>query len=247
MHRFFSRLGIPRRSPITMRSIAALGFVGCTVLACMPIGCASQIEHPPLRQPSSSGPQVPERTVARLQECVDEYASKLDGESYFLHATVQVDEQEGTIYDVTTGNVLHPDLEACTRVALRSMPVPEWLLKLRTHQAVGSTNGQARELMGNIVILGVAIAFGDIVLQAGGVTIVFAIAVELVNTGVEALKRRRRGEKTCREHLIDCMMTPTNDLPGNHRGQRRCAACFDQCKNGNWPTAIDLPNGSCAY
>jgi hypothetical protein len=57
------------------------------------IGCASNIEYPPLKQaPISEGPHAPNKTIDRLRECVEEYGGDLGG-SFEFHYNVKVDEE----------------------------------------------------------------------------------------------------------------------------------------------------------
>jgi hypothetical protein len=258
MHRFLPWLWtlvalLPQRFFVAMRSLAALGLLGCLLLAFVPIGCASTLEHPPLKQQSSSatGPQVPARTVARLQECVDEYADQLEGHSYRMRANVKIG-QELIIEEVRIADLVHPDLDACTRVALRAMAVPESVLQLGVEEWFARANEQtpaARAMMGNAAVWYITIKLIEIAIQASAVTIVVAVTVELTHEAVEALRRRRPRKKTCTEHLQDCLETPTNDGQGNNWNTKRCKTCFDLCKDGKWPETIEFIDGpaSCAY
>jgi hypothetical protein len=257
MHRFFLWLwtlvaSLPQRFFVAMRSLAALGLRGCLLLAFVPMGCASTLEHPPLKQQSSSatGPQLPKKTVARLQECVDEYADQLEGHSYRMRANVKIGE-ELIIEEVRIADLVHPDLDACTRVALRAMAAPESMLQLGVDEWFARANEQtpdARAMMGNPAVWYITIKLVEIAIQAGAVTIAFAVAVELTNEAVKALKRRRPRKKTCTEHLQDCLDTATNDWEGNNWNTRRCKTCFDLCRDGNWPAFIYLDGpASCAY
>ena len=40
---------------------------------------------------------------------------------------------------------------------------------------------------------------------------------------------------TCQEHLNDCLDSPLQSKPGSLWNHSRCLACFDQCRDGNWP------------
>src|SRR4051812_40318834 len=83
--------------PLThTRRVAAMGLIGCLMLAFLPLGCANSIETAPLRyrtQHQNARHLLPDLTVERLQACVEEYGHQLPSESIRVEATVQVDDE----------------------------------------------------------------------------------------------------------------------------------------------------------
>jgi hypothetical protein len=173
-----------------MRTLVSFGMLGCATAALVPLGCSAsaRIVHPE----HSEGPRVPDETAERLRACVEDYADDLRQGTYKFDITVNVDE-EGRVLDVETKGVRHWDLAACTRSALGAMAVPAWMLRVRPGKPLDSANGrtmQERALVGNTLLVIVAIALSDMVINAGGVTIVFGISVAIVADIVDAARRR---------------------------------------------------------
>jgi hypothetical protein len=168
-----------------------------------------------------------------MRECVEEFGSELPGSGYAFHYEVKVDEK-GRVVDVTT-DVPHADLAGCTRIALRAMPVPEEVFrKLGLSGPVARTNeptGPARGLVGNVVLLGAAIALAEVVIEAGGVTVIAEVAILIVAAGIDAAKRdktdddheKERCKKVKQACIVYCSDTT---LPTRDHG-----ASFQRCKN----------------
>jgi len=179
-----------------VRTLLSCGLLGCATSALVPLGCGATVRQ--LAQ-QDDRPRVPDATAERLRECVDEFGGDLPRGYYTFDFTVKVDE-EGGVDDVEAKGVPHVDLAACTRIALRGMTVPEELLrlrKLRLSESPASTNGQAaaeRGLVGNpAVIVAVAIALADLVIEAAPIVVVIAASVEIGKNEdlMEAARRRR--------------------------------------------------------
>jgi hypothetical protein len=219
-----------------------------TQLACVP---------DPVTAPTmSEGSHIPAITAERLQACMSEYGEQLDGQSYRVPATVKVN-QDGRVVKVALDGMplAAPDLAACARVALRDMAVPDSVLRLRPDEPPISQQQSkpARGMMGNILVLGGAIALGEIVAKAFGATLIFAVAVELVHEGIEAGRRTPKDpKKICNEKRTECLMTDLGSIKHEDVWQvSRCHPCRDQCvgKNGEWPSKIEMGNKfvSCEY
>jgi len=164
-------------------------FFACLTMAVVAFGCASNIEYPPLKQaPTVEGPHAPNKTIARLRWCVEEYGGNLGGRGFEFDYDVKVDE-EGRAVSVKS-DVYNADFDGCTRAALRAMEVPPELLLTWMSQPLGQTNA-ARGLAGNVlVIVGVVVKLAPIIIEAAGVTIVFMIAVAIGDEVIEATRRR---------------------------------------------------------
>lgn len=175
------------------RSLAAFWFFACVTMAFVPFGCAGNIEYPPLKQaPIVEGPHAPNRTVARLRACVEEYGGDLGGRGFEFKYTVKVDE-EGRAVDVKSDG-FNADFDGCTRAALRTMELPPELLQTWISEPLARQDGQtnaARGLVGNLVIVGLTIALAPIIIETAGVTIVFMIAVAIGAEVIEAIRKYR--------------------------------------------------------
>ena len=233
-----------------MNRALGLGLLSLTtLLACVP---------DPVTPPTmSEGSQLSAITAERLQGCMTEYGQQLDGQSRRVQATVKVD-QDGRVVDaVIDGLPLSaPDLAACARVTLREMAVPESVLRLRPTEPPISQqqSAPARGLMGNILVLGGAIALGEIVAKAFGVTLIFAVAVEIVDVARKRPRQKPPEDRTCTEHLTECLLSAMADEPGSVWNHSRCKMCFDRCQgpasNNKWPQQIQLDEdvfASCQY
>jgi len=168
----------------------------------------------------------------------------------------QVD-KEGRAINAAT-DVFNADLAGCTRVALRAMEVPPDLLRTWLPEPPAQGNEQtndARGLVGNPGVVVVTIVHADLIIEAGGVTIIFAMSLELTKEVAEALRRRPRpGDPlSCQDHLNLCLGTDTADKDGDVIGSSRCKMCFEWCKGegkGMWPKGIELTDeswASCLY
>jgi len=140
-------------------------------MAFLPFGCGGAIEYPPLKQVSFiEARHAPNKTIARLRECVDEYGGRLRGGGFEFNYTVDVDEWGGAAS--VKSDVFHADFDGCTRAALRAIQFdPEVLLTWISDtfaQGEGQTNA-ARGLVGNLVVAGVRIVLAPILIEAAGV------------------------------------------------------------------------------
>ncbi|MDC0741099.1 hypothetical protein [Polyangium mundeleinium] len=217
--------------------------LACVTMSVVPLGCASNIESPPLKQtPTREGPHAPNKTIARLRDCVEEYGGDLGGEAFEFHYDVKVDE-EGQVASVKS-DVLHADFSGCTRAALRAMEVPPELFLTWMSQPLARGDRQknaARGLVGDLVIVGVTIALAPLIIEAAGVTIVIMIGVAIAEDVVEAVRRRRTKKDECTDGYVDCMDSKLGDELGNNWNTTRCATCLEVCNNkGSWPSQVPV-------
>jgi hypothetical protein len=238
-------------------TITKVGFLGSMALALIPLGCGGM--EPPIRQqqsPTLEHPAVPPNTAERLQECVKEHGYQLEGGSWAFSPTIQVD-REGYLVNVNAGEIpkTAPDLAACTRIALGDMAIPSYFFNLRQKQSDTATNEPTmaqRSFMGSpAVVVVVVVGLSEIVLEAGAVTILFAVTVRVVDKAVddvaEAVKRRRTWKDDCTDGYVNCKISPTGWGRGNHWNESRCGTCRNVCdlNKGKWPSHIEMfPDGT---
>ena len=150
-------------------------------------------------QPSLEHPGIPRMTVERLQQCVADYSNQLPPGSWTFRPTITVD-QYGRFVDVHAGGIPNtaPDLAACTRDAWSDMTIPESAFTMRTTQPPHEQTAEQRALVGNpgvVVVVIVVAEVGEIVLEAGAITILFATTVKVVEKAaddvLDAAKRWR--------------------------------------------------------
>jgi len=172
-------------------TITKAGFLGSMALALIPLGCGG-IE-PTIRQqqsPTPEHPPVPPITAERLQECVKEHGHQLEAGSWAFSPTIQVN-REGYVDEVNAGEIpkTAPDLAACTRIALGDMAIPSQIFNLRSTQSNTSTaeaTTTQRSYIGSpAVVVVVVVGLSEIVLEAGAVTILFAVTVKVVEKAVD--------------------------------------------------------------
>lgn len=199
-------------------------------------------------------------TVERIQGCADEFGGQLNRGDYKFHPIVQVD-TDGVKRGVEIEGIpdTAPDLAACMRIALRDMTIPSEVFNLRQTPLTASTNEPTKEqrsYLGHpVVVVVVVVGLGEIVLEAGAATILFAVTVKVVEKAkddvAELAKRRRNPKDECAEHYAKCMFTASGDTDGNHWKQSLCGICASTCvnnvvnKGGSWPSQVG--NGSCEY
>ncbi|MDI1477373.1 hypothetical protein [Polyangium sp. y55x31] len=176
-----------------LRNLLSWGLLGCATAALVPLGCGATVRQ--LAQ-QDDRPRVPDATAERLRECVDEFGGDLPRGYYTFDYTVKVDE-EGGVVDVESKGVPHADLAACTRIALRGMTVPEDLLRVRKVRlsespAPGDDPTPAeRGLVGNpAVIVAVAVALADLIIEAGPIVVVMAASLEVSKDVAEVARKR---------------------------------------------------------
>ncbi|MDC3958379.1 hypothetical protein [Polyangium jinanense] len=237
-----------------LRTLLSFGFLGCATMAVVPLGCGATVRQ--LAQ-QDDRPRVPDATAERLRECVDEFGGDLHRGYYTFDYTVTVDE-EGRVVDVASKGVPHADLAACTRIALRGMTIPEELLglrKLRLSESTAPANGQTpaeRGLVGNPgVLVAVAIALADLIIEVGPVIIVMAAELELSKDIAVTVREKEEWEKECGKHLNACLDSSRQSDPGSVYGSKRCLMCHEKCKaEQEWPKGVRFTNGrwaSCVY
>jgi hypothetical protein len=127
------------------------------------------------------------------------------------------------------------------------MEVPPELLLTWMSQPLARGDGQtnaSRGLVGNLVIVAVTIALADIIIEAGGVTILFTITLALAEEVVEAIRRRRTKKDECTDGYVECMDSRVGDHLGNNWNTTRCATCLNTCiddikkKTNPWPSHV---------
>ncbi len=152
------------------------------------------------QQPTDDRPAIPPITAQRLQECVKEYGNQLNAGSWAFSPEIRVD-QDGRVLDVDAGGVPNtaPDLAACVRVTLGDMAIPSSIFNMRSMQSTSITEPtiEQRSLVGNpAVVVVVVVEVGEIVLESGAITILFATTVKVLDKAaddvLEAAKKWRR-------------------------------------------------------
>lgn len=232
------------------RKVAAVGCWGCVTMVGVMPGCGSGLE--PVQATQNGGtidhPNLPDVFVEKAKDCVSEYGKQLEPGHHRFDSTVQVDE-EGVKWDVTIDGI--PDtaseLGACLRVALANMPIAEEAfrqgvetLKYRRQEALA----EQRKLVGHpvvIVIAGVTIVIGEVALEAGAYTILFAVSVELIDkASKDVAELAKRGFKKCVTLYTGCMATGlSNPFKGNHWSASHCNGCLERCTtDGAWPAEV---------
>ncbi|MDI1445660.1 hypothetical protein [Polyangium sp. 6x1] len=225
-----------------MRRLLSFGILGCATTALVPLGCGATVR--PLAQ-QDDRPRVPDATAERLRACVDEFGGDLRGGYYTFDYTVKVDE-EGRVVDVESKGVPHADLAGCTRIALRGMTVSEELLrvrKLRLSESSAPANGETpaeRGLVGHPgVLVAVALALADLIIEAGPIVIVIAASVELGKSDIAEVARKKKKKDPCQEPLNDCLDSARQSKDGGKWKHSICLACHEQCRgSGKWPDGI---------
>ena len=230
---------------------AAVRLAAWMMLGLMPLGCGGGLDQVSVRQDASDHrPAVPDTTILRLRGCVADHGGQLDPGCYYLNTQVQVD-RDGINQGVSMVDVPQTshDLTACMRVALREMAIPEAILQAPpTENAAATVN---RSYMGSpAVVVVVAVGLSEIVLEAGAITILFAVTVEVVNEAgkdiAEAVRKRRKSKKdACTDGYEECMKSEAGDKPGNTRNYTRCATCREKCDKNNyvWPAQVPMGDG----
>ena len=229
----------------TMRRVAAMGLLGCLMLAFVPVGCGSRLGPITAMQAQSDGrPPVPRATVERLKACMEEYGEQLAPGSHSIHLVIKTDKNGGK-RRVTENDIPNtaPEFASCTRQALREMEIPAEFFRLAADmekKTQGDVSKAQRSNMGSplIVVVGVAVGLSEVVLEAGAFTILFAITVELAADAVKEL---------CLDHYVACVASNTFGGRGRHIRDSKCSLCMDVCiiNKGEWPAEVG--SGPCAY
>jgi len=154
--------------------------VGCGATA----GCGGVTVH----EVSPASPNsLPAITIARIQGCTAEFGKQLEPGSYNFNPIVEVD-RDGYKRGVEMSGVpdTAPDLAACMRIALNDMAIPASVFNMRSTQSASTDEPtkEQRTLLGNpavVVAVVVVVEVGEIVLEAGAITILFATTVKVVD------------------------------------------------------------------
>lgn len=172
------------------RATTTAGFLGSVMLGLVSSACGETKEAVRQRAPTADHPGIPPMTAEHLQECVKEHGHQLEGGSWAFSPTIQVN-REGYIVDVNAGDMPQSasDLAACTRIALGDMPIPSYIFNIRPAQSDPTTNEATtaqRSYMGSpAVVVVVVVGLSEIVLEAGAVTILFAVTVKVVDKAID--------------------------------------------------------------
>lgn len=209
----FHRMGLACRQALlplfTLRASLALLSVGCTspVYTVTPVHTAEDL------------PQMRESTIARLGECVQEYAPQMTPQAYSVRFEVRVTE-DGAVQNVVTEDEQffpHRDLQTCMKLALKSMSVPVEVFQ--TPSTAGSVTPESRRHIGIAQALGGAVALGPIVIAVMGVTIGVVVVVAAVKTENERCKEVK---ERCIEHCSDTVLNQGFHEPLFSRCLRTC-------------------------
>ena len=230
-------------------TFAAVRLAAWVMLGLVPLGCGGGLGQVSVRQdPSDHRPAVPDTTLERLRECVADYGGQLEPGRYYLNTHVRVD-RDGINQGVSTNDIpkTSHDLTACMRVALREMAIPEAILQAPPTEDAAAT--MSRAYMGSpAVVVVVAVGLSEIVLEAGAITILFAVTVEVVNEAgkdiADAARRRKSKRDDCTKSYTECMKSNVVG-PGNNWNISRCGSCLEKCKAPDyvWPSYIPMPEG----
>ncbi len=239
----------------SLRMVAAIGSLGWATMALIPIGCGSGLG--PVRATQNAGgidqPNLPDIFVEKSKDCVSEFGKQLEPGHHRFDSKVEVDE-DGVKWGVTIGGIpdTAPELAACLRVALANMPIADEpfrqgveTLKYRRQEALA----EQKKLMGHpivIVVAGVTIVVGEVMLEAGAITILTAVSVELIDKAskdvAELLRRKRdRAWDECLNRYEACVAGPLYRDEGKHIKDSRCGLCLGICRStGKWPPFVDI-------
>ncbi len=175
-----------------VRFVRSLGVVMGLGLA----GCGGVI----VREVSPANSRVlPAITVERIQACTAEYGGQLEPGRYNFNPVVKVD-TDGVTRGVEIPEIpdTAPDLAACMRIALRDMAIPASVFNMRPTPSASTDKltAEQRSFVGNpVVVVVVVVEVGEIILEAGAITILFAATVKVVDKVaedvLEAAKRWR--------------------------------------------------------
>jgi hypothetical protein len=184
---------------------------------------------------------------------VEEFGGQLEPRHYGFSPEIQVDE-DGVKWAVTTNDIpaSASDFAGCTRSALSDMPVSADLIRkgaeeLNVQRAQASA--AQRSLMGSpvvIVIAGVTIIVSELVIEAGTITILFAVTVKVVEKAVDdvaelAKRKREKAWDECLNRYEACVAGKLYREQGAHIGDSRCGLCVRICRTTLlWPPFVDL-------
>jgi len=199
-----------------------------------PLGCGSRLG--PVRANQNGGgidhPDLPDITVERAKECVAEYGPQLEPGRHAFNSNIEVNE-DGDKLDVTIEDVpdTAPDFGACMRNVLRDMPIAEEplrqgveTLKYRREQA----SAAQRSLVSSpvVVVVGVTVVVSELVLEAGAYTILFAVAVQVVDKAakdVADLAKKASGSTSASRIILRAWRPPWVTHLGETIGRRQDA------------------------
>lgn len=225
-----------------VRTMAAMGVLGCGVLFFSPVGCAGSIGPVWASQRTTDGSvSLPESTIERLSDCMAKHGKPL-GPSYHTYSPVieldKADLAQKSIRDDIP--ITAYDFRACTRDALLAMTIPEQRDWKAGSQYIGSP----------IVVAGVVIVFSELVLEAGAYTIMFAVTVKVVDEAAKDLADVARrypkadddeDDNECTNGYVRCIDSGGGTARGNHWNMSRCGSCLEVCRNQkSWPSHIPI-------
>ncbi len=217
------------------RCLSVIGFVGCVMLAFVPLGCGSGLfgEVHAQQAPSIRRPAVPEWTVERLKACMHEYGGQLEPRQHVFSPNIQVN-REGATVKVTTDDIPNtaPDFATCVRLALEDMSIPTELLNRPADRSLSSadtlTSAQRSQPGFIVVVVGVLAVFTELTLEAGAYTILFAITVELIDKAIddvaELAKRQPNKHDRCVTQCLHLLPSPSGDLQSSEYRK-----CYREC------------------
>lgn len=241
------------------RTVAVVMGLGLTTVGLM-LGCSNRIG--PVTATQIEGTinraTLPDIFVEYAKECVAETGAQLGPGRLALNSTVEVDEDRLRYVTIDGLPDTAPDFGACMRNALRAMPIAEEpfrqgveTLKYRRQEALA----EQRKHVGHpvvIVVAGVTIVVSEVVLEAGAITILFAVSVEVIDKAakdVAELAKRRR--PSCLDHYVACVASKLYWEQGMHIKNTRCNLCRVWCANNNetWPSQVPHGDGyaTCNY
>jgi hypothetical protein len=217
-------------------------FALCLGLGLIAAGCGASGPLTPI-EPGTSEDPLAESTVSSLTECAKAWPGDLKAPSYKLRFNVTVNKHGGVSDVHPEGSGLDgSDVEKCMIGALRNMSVPPFVYRRmsseRASQRVsgGALTPESRALAGNVLVAaGVVVELVPIVITAAGVTIIVAIAIDLVSEMAKPKDMADEEYERCQKVYEACYVK-CSSAGGRSKYYGSFDLCMKECKDaeGCW-------------
>lgn len=202
-------------------------------LCCWAGGCSNSPRFSASLSPSPpDGLTAPPSTVEQLSECANHGTSQFTDTNYAimfdLEAAADGDILQAKITDSMLGD---GEMESCMARALEEMELPSVTRAMRSHKlgSNGKASAQSRPQIGNVLVLGGPINLVPILVVAGGVTILVAVAIYVVSDSTAASDDPTSAGPDCKKEKERCLdVCSDSSLPSGDHGFRFWN-CVNKC------------------
>ncbi len=196
-------------------------------------GCSSAQGFSTRPSPSTpDGLTAPPSTIEQLSECANRETSQFTDTNYAIMFDLEAAESGNVLRAKVTDSMLgDSEMESCMAGVLEGMVLPSVTRAMRSRKLGSNGNVSLQSLapMGNVLVLGGPINLVPILIVAGGVTILVAVAIYVVSDSTASSGDPKPAGPDCKKEKERCLdVCSDSSLPSGDHGFRFWN-CVNKC------------------